>query len=83
MTWDQRLEALRQFKLQKGRFPSNKEGTIGNWLKNQRKLYTKKDADFMVNRRAKVSKDVYFLMYRLGVYLEILLIMHGLMLSSM
>jgi len=56
VTWEQRLEELRQFQLRKGRFPSNKEGTIGNWLKNQRKLYTKKDADFMASRCAKLEE---------------------------
>jgi len=56
VTWEQRLEELRTFKERHGRFPSNKEGTIGNWLKGQRKLYTKKDADFMANRCAKLEE---------------------------
>jgi hypothetical protein len=54
VTWEQRLEELRAFREANGRFPTNKEGALGNWLKGQRKLYTKKDADFMANRCAKV-----------------------------
>lgn len=50
VTWEQRFEELRQFKEQNGRFPTNKEGTLGNWLKSQRKLYTKNDADFMAKK---------------------------------
>lgn len=52
--WEDRFEELRAFKEREGRFPNNKEGTLGNWLKAQRKLYTKRDAHFMANRCAKV-----------------------------
>jgi hypothetical protein len=55
VTFEQRLEELRAFREAHGRFPTNKEGALGNWLKGQRKLYTKMDADFMAKRCAKVS----------------------------
>jgi len=54
-TWDERFEELKQFKVSNGRWPTTKEGTIGNWLKNQRKLFSKEDVDFMTNKRSKVS----------------------------
>ena len=54
VTWDERLEELKQFRQREGRFPTTKEGAIGNWLKAQRKLYTKNDADFMMNKCPKV-----------------------------
>ena len=53
-TWDERLEQLRRFKEEHGRWPANRDGTIGNWLKNQKKLFSKKDADFMANLCPKV-----------------------------
>lgn len=56
VTWGQRLEELKQFRELEGRFPTNKEGALGNWLKGQRKLYTKNDADFMMNKRPKVGR---------------------------
>ncbi len=56
VTWEQRLEELQQFREVEGRFPSNKEGALGNWLKEQRKLYTKNDVDFMINKRPKVCR---------------------------
>jgi hypothetical protein len=58
VTWEQRLEELRAFREARGRFPTNKEGALGNWLKGQRKLYTKRDADFMAKKCAKVSGRV-------------------------
>ena len=54
-TFDERLEELRRFKELNGRWPTNREGSIGNWLKIQRKLYTKNDAGFMANKLWKVS----------------------------
>ena len=54
-TWDERFEELKLFKVVNGRWPTTKEGTIGNWLKNQRKLFSKEDVDFMTNKRSKVS----------------------------
>ena len=54
-TFDERLEELRRFKELNGRWPTNREGSIGNWLKIHRKLYTKNDADFMANKLWKVS----------------------------
>jgi len=54
-TWDERFEELKQFKVSNGRWPTTKEGTIGNWLKNQRKLFSKEDVDFMTNKKSKVS----------------------------
>ncbi|KAL7438389.1 hypothetical protein ACHAXH_007609, partial [Discostella pseudostelligera] len=56
VTWEQRLEELKQFRELEGRFPTNKEGALGNWLKGQRKLYTKNDADFMMNKRPKLEE---------------------------
>ncbi|KAL7526998.1 hypothetical protein ACHAXR_004649 [Thalassiosira sp. AJA248-18] len=56
VTWEQRFEELRQFKEQNGRFPTNREGSLGDWLKSQRKLYTKKDADFMVKKFPKLEE---------------------------
>ena len=56
-TWDERFEELKQFKVNNGRWPTTKEGTIGNWLKNQRKLFSKEDVDFMTNKRSKVSVE--------------------------
>ena len=53
-TWDERFEELKQFKVNNGRWPTTKEGTIGNWLKNQRKLFSKEDVDFMTNKKSKV-----------------------------
>mmetsp|Transcript_32502 Transcript_32502/g.55370 ORF Transcript_32502/g.55370 Transcript_32502/m.55370 type:complete len:471 (-) Transcript_32502:138-1550(-) len=54
--WEQRLEQLKQYRAQHGKFPSNKDGTLGNWLKQQRKLYSKKDAEFMATRCAKLEE---------------------------
>jgi len=54
-TWDERFEELKLFKVSNGRWPTTKEGTLGNWLKNQRKLFSKEDVDFMTNKRPKVS----------------------------
>ena len=31
VSWEDRFEELRQFKITNGRFPTNKEGTLGNW----------------------------------------------------
>ena len=31
VSWEDRFEELRQFKIAHGRFPTNKEGTLGNW----------------------------------------------------
>lgn len=53
-SFDERLEQLRQFKEQHGRWPTSKDGTIGNWLKNQKKLYSQKDEKFMTNHCHKV-----------------------------
>ena len=70
-SWDERFEELKQFKVSNGRWPTTKEGTIGNWLKNQRKLFSKEDVDFMTNKKPKVSVSViYAQMYILYVYLS-------------
>mmetsp|Transcript_22786 Transcript_22786/g.42942 ORF Transcript_22786/g.42942 Transcript_22786/m.42942 type:complete len:216 (-) Transcript_22786:715-1362(-) len=56
MTWEERFEELRQFREQNGRFPTNKEGGVEGWLKYQRKLYSKKDSNFMLNHCAKLEE---------------------------
>ena len=55
--WEQRFDELKQFKEQNGRFPTTKEGTIGGWLKSQRKLYSKNDANFMAKKAPQVSSS--------------------------
>ncbi|KAL9178325.1 hypothetical protein ACHAXT_001753 [Thalassiosira profunda] len=52
-TWEQHFSELQQFRAREGRAPTNKEGGLGNWLKTQRKLYSKRDADFMESKAAK------------------------------
>ncbi|KAL7550604.1 hypothetical protein ACHAWF_013826, partial [Thalassiosira exigua] len=55
MSFDERLADLRAFRERHGRFPTNKEGGLGNWLKQQRKLYTKRDGEFMEKKFPRVS----------------------------
>ena len=58
LKWDQRLDQLRTFKEQHGRWPTNTEGTIGNWLKKQRARYAKQDAKFMDTLYPKVRRSL-------------------------
>ena len=55
-SWEERFEELKQFKETHGRFPTTKEGTIGNWLKTQKKLFTKQDADWLARRKPKFDE---------------------------
>ena len=56
LSWHQRLEQLQQFKAEHGRWPTRKNGPLGNWLKKQRQRYAKGDAKFMAHLRPKVRR---------------------------
>ncbi|KAL7535605.1 hypothetical protein ACHAWF_005212 [Thalassiosira exigua] len=54
--WDDRLAELVRFEEDHGRFPTNREGSLGRWLKVQRKLYARGDEEFLRTKRRRVRE---------------------------
>lgn len=50
--WDERLEDLKMYRAEHGKWPTHEEKWegMGHWVHNQRRLYATKDRKFMTER---------------------------------